>query len=72
MPQTVDCFFGGVQKSAHPSFERAAARMRNRIRRSVVSRSVEVLLAVLLLLMIPGLVTYLRPRRAASADRADS
>jgi hypothetical protein len=33
---------------------------------------VELLLTVLLLLMIPGLVTYLRPPRDPSADRADS
>jgi hypothetical protein len=33
---------------------------------------VELLLAVLLLLMVPGLVTYLRPRRDASTERADS
>jgi hypothetical protein len=33
---------------------------------------VEVLLTVLLVLMIPGLVTYLRPRRDTSAERADS
>jgi hypothetical protein len=33
---------------------------------------VELLLTVLLVLMIPGLMTYLRPRRDASADRADS
>ena len=32
----------------------------------------EVLLTVLLVLMIPGLVTYLRPRRNTSAERADS
>ena len=30
------------------------------------------LLTVLLLLMIPGVVTYLRPSRGASAERADS
>jgi hypothetical protein len=33
---------------------------------------VELLLIVLLVLMIPGLVTYLRPTRDTSADRADS
>jgi hypothetical protein len=33
---------------------------------------VEVLLTVLLVLMIPGLVTYLKPRRGPSAKRADS
>jgi hypothetical protein len=33
---------------------------------------VEVLLIVLLVLMIPGLATYLRTPRDTSADRADS
>jgi hypothetical protein len=33
---------------------------------------VELLLIVLLVLMIPGLVTYLRPTRDTSTDRADS
>jgi len=33
---------------------------------------VEVLLTVLLLLMVPALVTYLRPRRETSGERAES
>jgi hypothetical protein len=33
---------------------------------------VELLLTVLLLLMIPGLVTYLRPQPDESSERGDS
>jgi hypothetical protein len=33
---------------------------------------VELIVTILLVLMIPGLVTYLKPARETSAERADS
>jgi hypothetical protein len=58
--------------NAFASLIRAIRRARNRGSRSTVTRGVELLLIVLLVLMIPGLVTYLRPTRDTSAERADS
>jgi hypothetical protein len=68
---TVACFFGGVQRAVHPSFVRSG-RLRNRGGQKHVTTGVELFLIVLLVLMIPGLVTYLVRPRDPNAERADS
>jgi hypothetical protein len=71
VPQRSKPVFGVWQESAHPSFVRSRLP-RNRGGGNAVNSGVEVLLTVLLVLMIPGLVTYLKPKRDPSAERADS